>query len=88
MQIAERVYSQAAGMHDAAPIVGAHRTLAVTLFLKGDFELGLQHARRGVEIWREGGVPSLVEEVHAPATVGCRAFRVMLLQVYCGSNRE
>jgi serine/threonine protein kinase len=73
MQIAERVYSQAAGMHDAAPMVGAHRALAVTLFLKGDFELGLQHARRGVEIWREGGVPSLVEEVHAPAIL-CLSF--------------
>ena len=41
--------------------------------LKGDFELGLQHARRGIQIWREGAVPSLVEEVHAPAIL-CLSF--------------
>jgi predicted ATPase len=73
MEIAKRVYSLADGLHDTALIVGAHRALAVTLFLKGDFELGLQHARSGVQIWREGGVPSLVEEVHAPAIL-CLSF--------------
>jgi predicted ATPase len=54
-------------------MVGAHRALATTLLLKGDFELGLQHARRGIQIWREGAVPSLVEEVHAPAIL-CLSF--------------
>jgi predicted ATPase len=73
MEIAKRVYSLADGLHDTALIVGAHRALAVTLFLKGDFQLGLQHARSGIRIWREGGVPSLVEEVHAPAIV-CLSF--------------
>ena len=73
MEIAKRIYSLADGLHDAALMVGAHRALTTTLLLKGDFELGLQHARRGVQIWREGGVPSLVEEVHAPVVL-CLSF--------------
>jgi predicted ATPase len=48
-------------------MVGAYRSLATTFLLEGDFQSGLQHARRGIKIWREGGMPSLVEEVHAPA---------------------
>jgi NACHT domain len=73
MEIAKRVYSLADGLHNAALMVGAHRALATTLFYKGDFELGLQHARHGVQIWRAGEVPSLVEEVHAPAIL-CLSF--------------
>ncbi len=73
MEIAKRVYSLADGLHNPALMVGAHRALATTLLLKGDFELGLQHARRGVQIWRAGGVSSLVEEVHAPAIL-CLSF--------------
>ena len=73
MEIAKRVYSLADGLHNTALMVGAYRALATTLFYKGDFELGLQHARHGVQIWREGGVPSLVEEVHAPAIL-CFSF--------------
>ena len=46
MEIAKRVYSLADGLHDAALMVGAYRALATTLFFKGDFELGLQHARQ------------------------------------------
>jgi predicted ATPase len=48
-------------------MVGAYRSLATTFLLEGDFQSGLQHARRGIKIWREGGMPSPVEEVHAPA---------------------
>ena len=73
MEIAERVYSLADGLHGAALKVGAYRALATTLFYKGDFESGVQHARRGVQIWREGGVASLVEEIHAPAIL-CLSF--------------
>jgi predicted ATPase len=73
MEIAKRIYSLADGLHDATLMVGAYRALATTLLLKGDFELALQHARRGVQIWREGGAPSLVEEVHAPAIL-CLSF--------------
>jgi predicted ATPase len=73
MEIAERVYSLADGLHGAALKVGAYRALATTLFYKGDFESGVQHARRGVEIWRESEVASLVEELHAPAIL-CLSF--------------
>jgi hypothetical protein len=76
MEIAKRVYSLADGLHDSALMVGAHRTLATTLFYTGDFQLGLQHARHGVQIWRAGGTPSLVEEVHAPAIL-CLSFGAM-----------
>ena len=73
MGIAKRIYSLADGLHDAALLLGAHRALATTLTFKGDFELGLQHAQRGVQIWRAGRAPALVEEVHAPAIV-CLSF--------------
>src|SRR6516164_3163363 len=73
IEIAERVYSLADGLHGAALKVGAYRALATTLFYKGDFESGVQHARRGVEIWRESEVASLVEELHAPAIL-CLSF--------------
>jgi hypothetical protein len=73
MGIAKRVHSLADGLHNAALMVGAHRALATTLWMKGDFESGLQHARRGIQIWREGGAASLVEEVHAPAIL-CLSF--------------
>ena len=73
MEIAERIYYLAAGLHDATLMVGAYRSLATTFLLEGDFKSGLQHARRGIQIWREGGVPSSVEEIHAPAIL-CLAF--------------
>ena len=40
-----------------------------TLYFLGDFEAARQHARRGVQLWRSGGVQSPVEEVNAPAVV-------------------
>jgi hypothetical protein len=55
MEIANRVYSLADGLRNTALIVGAHRALAATLFYKGDFEFGLQHAQHGVQIWRSAG---------------------------------
>jgi predicted ATPase len=73
MEIAKRVYSLAEGLDNAALMVGAHRALATTLFYQGDFESGLKHARQGIQIWRTGGFPSLVEEVHAPAIL-CLSF--------------
>jgi hypothetical protein len=73
MEIAKRIYSLAEGLHDATFMVGAYRSLATTFLLEGDFESGLQHARCGIKIWREGGMPSPVEEVHAPAIL-CLAF--------------
>jgi hypothetical protein len=73
MEIAKRIYSLADGLQNATLMVGAYRALATTLFFMGDFESALQHARRGVQIWREGEVSSLVEEVHIPAIL-CLSF--------------
>ena len=70
MRIAERVYSLARDQNDSALMIGGYRALAVTLYYLGDFESARQYAMRGVQIWRSGGVRSLVEEVTAPA-VSC-----------------
>jgi tetratricopeptide (TPR) repeat protein len=67
MKIAARVYSLAQDQHDSALMIGAHRAFAVTLYYLGDFETARQHAIRGIQIWRSGGVESPVEEVTAPA---------------------
>jgi hypothetical protein len=42
MQIAERVYSLAQEQYDAALMIGAYRSLAVTLLYLGDFESARQ----------------------------------------------
>ena len=73
MEIAKRVYALAQEQNDPALMVGACRAVVATLFFMGDFERALQHARRGVQIWREGGAPSLVEEVYTPAVL-CLSF--------------
>ncbi len=67
MQIAQRVYSLAREQNDPALMIGANRALAVTFYYLGDFESARQYAKRGVQIWRSGGVQSPVEEVTAPA---------------------
>ena len=76
MQIAKRIYALAQDQHDSALIIGAHRTLAITLYYLGDFETVRQYALRGVQIWRLGGVQSPVEEVAAPA-VTCLVFEAL-----------
>jgi predicted ATPase len=73
MEIANRIYSLADGLQNPALVVGAYRALATTLCYKGDFESALQHAARGVQIWRVGMAPSVVEEVHAPVIL-CLSF--------------
>ena len=69
MQIAKRVYSLAQEQNDSALMIGACAALAVTLYYLGDFESARQYAKRGLQIWRSGGVQSPVEEVYAPAVV-------------------
>jgi hypothetical protein len=69
MQIAKRVYSLAQEQNDSALMIGAYRTLAVTLFFLGDFENARQYAMRGIQIWRSGGVQFPVEEVMSPVVV-------------------
>jgi hypothetical protein len=76
MQIAKRVYSLAQDQNDSGLMIGGHRALAVTLYHLGDFASARQHAMRGVQIWRSGGVQSRVEEVTAPA-VTCLIFEAL-----------
>ena len=76
MQIAKRVYSLAQEQHDSALMIGGHRALAVTLYFLGDFEAARQNARRGLQIWRSGGVHFSVEEFFAP-TVHCLIFEAL-----------
>ena len=69
MQIAKRVYSLAQGQNDSALMMGAYRALAGTLFYLGNFESARQYAMGAVQIWRSGGVQSVVEDLDAPAVV-------------------
>ena len=63
LQIAERIYSLAQTQNDPAPIMGACTALAATHCYLGDnFEIARQYALRGVQIWRSGGVQTLLEE--------------------------
>jgi predicted ATPase len=69
IQIAKRVYALAEKQKSGALMMGAYRALAATFYYAGDFESAQQHAVRGVEIWRSGGVHSPVEEVGASSVV-------------------
>jgi predicted ATPase len=69
MQIAKRAYSLAQEQHNSALMIGAYRTLAVTLHFLGDFETARQYAMRGVQIWRSGGVHSPIEEISTPEVI-------------------
>ena len=73
MRIAKRVYSLAQEQNDSTLMIGAYVLLAVTLYFLGDFEAARQYARRGVQIWRAGGVQSQDDEVTEHA-VGCLYF--------------
>jgi tetratricopeptide (TPR) repeat protein len=76
MQLAKRVYLLAQEQNNPALMVGAYRTLAITHYYLGEFETARQHARRGVQIWRSGGMQSVVEEVHAPVVI-CLCFEAL-----------
>jgi predicted ATPase len=76
MHITKRVYSLAQEQNDPALMIGAYRTLAVTLYYSGDFATARQHAMRGLQIWRSGGVQSPVEELIAPA-VECLSYEAL-----------
>jgi len=69
MQIAERVHSLAQEQNDSGVMIGAYRVLAVTFYSLGDFETALQYATRGVQIWRLGGVQSVIEEIMSPVVI-------------------
>jgi hypothetical protein len=76
MRIAQRVHSLAQEQNDSTLMIGGCGALAVPLYFLGDFEAARQYARRGVEIWRAGGVQSQVDEVTGPA-VGCLFFAAL-----------
>jgi tetratricopeptide (TPR) repeat protein len=73
MEVAEQIYSLAQEDSRSALMIGACRTLAFTLYFLGDFQTALQHAMRGVRIWRSGDVQSPIEEINASA-VSCLVF--------------
>jgi predicted ATPase len=73
MQIAQRIYSLALEQNDSALMIGAHRSLAVTLYYLGDFDTARQYAMLGVHIWRSKGVQSCPEDLHSPV-VSCLCF--------------
>ena len=50
--------------------------MAATLYFLGDFEAARQYARRGVQIWRSGGVQSPVGRLDPPA-VGCLCYEAL-----------
>ena len=54
------------GAEQPRAIARGYRVLAVPLYFLGDFAAARQHARRGVKIWRSGGMQSPPEEVSAP----------------------
>jgi len=77
MRIAKRVHSLAQEQNDSTLMIGGYVALAVPLYFLGDFEASRQYARRGVQIWRAGGVQSQVDEVSGQA-VGCLFFEALL----------
>jgi len=76
MQIAKRVYSVAQEPGDPMLIVGAYHALAGTFYFTGDFKTAREHAERGIQLWRLGGVPSPVEEVSTPV-VSCLCYKAL-----------
>ena len=76
LHIAKRAYALAQKQDDPALVMGANRSLACTLYMLGDFGAAREHAVRGVEIWRAGGLQSPIEESKAPA-VTCLCFKAL-----------
>ena len=77
MRIAQRVHALAQEQNDSTLMIGGYAVLAVPLYFLGDFEAARQYARRGVQIWRAGGVESQDDEVTEHA-VGCLFFEALL----------
>jgi hypothetical protein len=77
MRIGQRVHSLAQEQNDSVLMIGGYVALAVPLYFLGDFEPARHYARRGVEIWRAGGVPCQIEEVPEAAVV-CLIFEAAL----------
>jgi tetratricopeptide (TPR) repeat protein len=76
LRIAERVYSLAQELNDAALMIAAYNGLAITLLCLGDFESARQFASRGAQMWRSGNVQPYAEDFHSPV-VGCLCYGAM-----------
>jgi hypothetical protein len=76
MKIAERLYSLAQEQNDARLMLGAYANCASTFYFLGEFESARQYAKRGVQIWRLGGVQSYAEEYITPV-VSCLIYGAM-----------
>ena len=76
LQIAKRVYTLAQERNDSELMLGAYRSLAVTLYYIGDFEAARHSAIRGIEIWRSRSVPSHEEDLDAPV-VTCLVYEAL-----------
>jgi predicted ATPase len=87
MRIAKRVHALAQEQNDSTLMIGGCVALACPLYFLGDFETARQYARRGVQIWRAGGVQSQFDEVTIDEVtgqaVGCLFFEA-LLEWHCG----
>ena len=67
MRIAERVCALAEEQNNPALKIGAYHISAATLYNLGDFQAARKYARSGIQIWRSGAVPSLVEDFETAA---------------------
>jgi hypothetical protein len=74
MQIAQHLYSLANERKNAVLMTGACNALGITFFFLGDFETARSYLGQGLELWRSGGVPPLVEEVDVLA-VSCQCYK-------------
>jgi hypothetical protein len=69
LPVAQRVYALAEQQHNATIMLGACQALVSTLYYLGEFETARQFARRGVELWRSGSLPSHADDLDAPFVV-------------------
>jgi tetratricopeptide (TPR) repeat protein len=70
MQIAERVHALAQEQNDAGLMLAAYQVFAAIFYFLGEFDSSRKYARRGVQIWRSGGVKFPPEDLDMPV-VGC-----------------
>src|SRR5262249_36956893 len=76
MQIAKQTYSLAQEQNNLALMIGAHQALGTTHYFIGNFEAARQHSACGVQIWRSGDIPTLIEEVSTPSVI-CLCYQAL-----------
>jgi tetratricopeptide (TPR) repeat protein len=67
LQIAKRIYALAQQQNEPAMMIGACTALTITHYQLGDVETSGQYVKRGLDIWRSGGVQPAPEEVEVSA---------------------